>query len=74
MATKAVAVVAGSATDVTPPGATFTLYDLAESLRLGGKSYFNDCGNPIAELGNIEDMLCYIISICLIKINMVNLN
>ncbi len=40
-------VVAGSTTWVIPSGVTLTEYALAESGKLGGKSYFKLGGNPI---------------------------
>ncbi len=53
-AAKVVAVLArpGPVTLVIPSGETLTEYALAESEKLGGKSYFKLLGNPIEEVEN----------------------
>jgi hypothetical protein len=53
----------GPVTCVIPSGDILTEYALAESGKLGGKSYFKLCGNPIEELGKF---IFYIFIILLI--------
>jgi hypothetical protein len=64
-ATKVVTVLArpGPVTLVIPSGETLTEYALAESEKLGGKSYFKLFGNPIEEVGKF---IFYIFIILLI--------
>ena len=56
-------VVVGPMTCVIPSGDILTEYALAESEKLGGKSYFKFWGNPIDEVGKLIFYYYYIILI-----------
>ena len=53
----------GPTTCVIPSGAKLIVYALAESEKLGGKSYFKFWGNPIDEVGKFIFYIYYIIII-----------